>query len=154
MKKITILTIGLLGTNFLFSQKFQGFEKSGSDNWQFTTNYARYNYISLTDQWADTSEIGTTSGSDLKITARTGTKLWGMRDLNNPVTALSPRHYMDFEAVANRDLKPDLKKMPDGDMVHPVQVVSNNSGPGSSFAGWYGSPRKDESGSSKAATPL
>ena len=99
MKKITILTIGLLGANFLFSQKFQGFEKSGSDNWKFTTNYARYNFISLFDQWADTSEIGLTAGTDLKIMARTGTKLWGMRDLNNPVTVSAPRHYMDFEAV-------------------------------------------------------
>lgn len=99
MKKITILTVGLLGANFLFSQKFQGFEKSGSDNWKFTTNYARYNLLAFTDQWADTSETGVNSGSDIKVSARTGGFHWGMRDLNNPVTSASPRHYMDFEAV-------------------------------------------------------
>ena len=81
------------------AQKFQGFEGTGSDNWNYKLNYPRYNFISLTDQWADTSEIGTTSGTDVKATARTGSKLWGMRDLNNPVTVLAPRHYMDFEAV-------------------------------------------------------
>lgn len=90
----------------LQGQQFQGFEGSSSDNWKFTTNFSRYNFISLNDQWADTTEVGsaTSPAGAVKATARTGKMLWGMRDLDNPVTnpsssSQSPWHYMDFDAV-------------------------------------------------------
>jgi len=42
---------------------------------------------------------------------------------------------VDFEAVANRPLELDPGKKPSGDDIHPVQIVSNHSGPGSSSEG-------------------
>ncbi|MBU6323907.1 MAG: choice-of-anchor I family protein, partial [Bacteroidetes bacterium] len=104
--KYYLISVLLLMAVSLSAQQFQGFEGTGSDNWKFTLNFKRYNFISLNDQWADTSEVGssTTPAGAVKAMARTGKMLWAMRDLDNPVTnptsaSQSPWHYMDFDAV-------------------------------------------------------
>lgn len=104
--KYYIISAFLLITGRLDAQQFQGFEGTSSDNWKYTLNFKRYNFISLNDQWADTSEVGssTSPAGAAKATARTGKMLWAMRDLDNPITnpassSQSPWHYMDFDAV-------------------------------------------------------
>ncbi|RTQ50833.1 alkaline phosphatase [Hymenobacter gummosus] len=79
----------------------QGFEGAASDTWTYTATPATYNVPADNDQWAILSDVGTTGANGVQAPPATGTKLWGMRDLQGPPTGdVSIWHFLDFAPVA------------------------------------------------------
>ncbi|WP_345007079.1 T9SS type A sorting domain-containing protein [Snuella lapsa] len=78
---------------------FQGFEGSGSDNWNYSTNIPLYNLNTDTDVWDIYSgALGSLDG------ARSGSFYFAGRDLDNPHSESetgnsSPEHILTFDAI-------------------------------------------------------
>ena len=109
MKNIYILLITTLFSGYTYSQVLaeQGFEDppaaeapavaSGSaDLWTYTATPEAYNGASSGDKWDPTTDVGS------HITGpNSGTKFWGIRDIENTHAGQSPgvEHYLTFSAV-------------------------------------------------------
>lgn len=73
-------------------ERYQGFEGSINDNWNYTVAPPRYVADEGDDVWADTTATGA-------IQPATDQKFWFMRDLENENGGIPGFHTMDFEAV-------------------------------------------------------
>lgn len=89
MKKIYFLLVVLLVGNFAYGQTLivgQDFESD--TEWAFTADPAAYSESGDKDIWAAVTTVGSSNnGLDA---AQSGTKFWGMRDLDNPYISTSP----------------------------------------------------------------
>lgn len=76
----------------------QGFEGTAADTWGFVATPATYSVAADNDQWAVLPQVGTGSQA---VAPAAGAQLWGMRDLQGPVTGdVSIWHFLDFAPVA------------------------------------------------------
>ncbi|RSK50194.1 choice-of-anchor I family protein [Hymenobacter rigui] len=101
-KWVSLSMLGLLLNGPVLAQTLrQGFEGTAADTWSFTATPATYIFPSLTDIWAPVASVGTTGTSGVQAVPAAGALLWGMQDLQNPVTNDQPTwHYLDFAPVA------------------------------------------------------
>jgi len=101
-KWASLSLLGLLLNGPALAQTLrQGFESTAADTWGFIATPATYNFPSLTDIWAPVATVGTTGSTGVQAAPSAGALLWGMQDLQNPVTNdLAVWHYLDFTPVA------------------------------------------------------
>lgn len=84
----------LLIVNQTFAQqtRFQGFEQTANDNWNFTASPTKYNVPSAEDFWTDTTATN-------QISPATGNRFWYMLDLENPSGGGAFFHTLSFAPV-------------------------------------------------------
>ena len=87
-----ILIFGLGQIVFAEDIKFQGFEGDANDNWD--SNLTPASYLISGDNWGPLTSLST-------ITPNSGSKFWGIQDIENPTVgegASAVEHTMDFSA--------------------------------------------------------
>lgn len=95
------LALGLSTAAARAQSAAQGFEGAATDTWTYTATPASYNVPADNDQWAVLSDVGTTGTNGVQATPTSGTRLWGLRDIQGPPTNdVSTWHFLDFAPVA------------------------------------------------------
>lgn len=98
MKKIVLLLTAALFTALSGkAQKFQGFEGTANDNWNYSVSPATYVNLASEDYWGITSVVGDNSDS---ISPATGANQWSIWDLENPATVSPFVHTMEFDPIS------------------------------------------------------
>lgn len=95
------LQIQIADNDALGFQKFQGFESSPADNWNFTYSPATYNTEtnSSPDVYGTESVWDAVRSFSLTYYAPQGDRFWGMQDINNLYGGGSFWHNLDMEAI-------------------------------------------------------